>query len=202
MTEKQKYWANEWALSFLSNISCCIQHFSSFNFTLTPLDLWEISNVNCDGAISLCQSGHHQWHFKLIFPLREGVTSSEESGFWRAEKGQDADWGFDWSVSLKSTAIQNRIDSLQRNLLGGIARFILINRLEMKFNSVLLHAHKNILAHPLTSHLPRLPYVICGTEKKKRFLEQQVSVLAWNPPTFLGFSASYAKRAFTLIAVY
>lgn len=97
---------------FCKIVCFCIQHYISFDFTLMLLDLLEISNVNCDEIISLCQSGHYQWHFKLIFPLWEGIAKSKESGLWRAEKWQDADWGFDWSMSLKSTAVQNRIDSL------------------------------------------------------------------------------------------
>lgn len=39
---------------------------------LTSLDVWEISNVNWDPAVSLCQSGHHQWPLKVIFPSLGG----------------------------------------------------------------------------------------------------------------------------------
>lgn len=39
---------------------------------LTSSDVWEISNVNWDAAVSLCQSGHHQWHLKLTVPSLGG----------------------------------------------------------------------------------------------------------------------------------
>lgn len=76
---------------------------------LTSSDVWEIGNVNCDAAVSLCQSGHHQCTWSSFSPLWEGI---EGTALWWAEKGWDADWGFDWNVSLKSMAIQNRINSL------------------------------------------------------------------------------------------
>lgn len=127
--------------------------FSAAVALITSLDVWEISNVNWDAAVSLWQSGHHQWHLKLIFPSLGGHCKVWGACSLTDREGAGCRLGF-WLESVPEVNGHTEQDRLpvspQSNLLGWIAHFLLLNKLEMRFNFVLLHAHKNLLAHPLS----------------------------------------------------
>lgn len=158
---------------------------------LTSSDVWEIGNVNCDAAVSLCQSGHHQWHLKLIFPSLGGHWR-HCSLMGRERVGCRLGFWLECVPEVNGHTEQEKFPvSPQRNLLGLITHFILFNKLEMRFNFVLLHAHTYTSANEL---LPRLPYVIWVTEKQVIFEHRVCSDL--KSTNFSQFCCMTCKKGF------